>query len=99
MRMLINGFKDYLQWRECQSGCGWRDMMNTRLKERPIRMEEAKTHGARAAQLERELMIAREIFETSSNREERLMAWKARTGKSETALYRRLDQLRQMGLL
>ena len=36
MRMLINGYQDYLQWSENESGCHWRDLVGTRIKERPI---------------------------------------------------------------
>lgn len=93
MRTLINAFKDYLQWRECQSGCHWRDMVSTRLKERPISLEEVKTFGERATQKEAELAVAREVA-VIANRQERFRLWKERTGKSEPTLYRRLDELK-----
>ena len=93
MRMLINGFRDYFQWRECQSGCHWHDLVATRVKERPIALEEAKTHRDRAVQKQEELAIAKEIKETTTCRDERRKLWEERTGKSEQTLYRRLGQL------
>lgn len=98
MRTLINAYKDYLQWRECQSGCHWRDMVATRLKERPIGLEEVKTFRDRAAQKQDELELAAEIAAATSDRQERLHRWHERTGKSEPTLYRRLEELKKAGL-
>ena len=92
MRMLINGFRDYIQWRECQSGCHWHDLVSTRVKERPIALEEAKTHVFRADQKHLELEIASDIFALTENREERRKLWFERTGKSKQTLYRRIAQ-------
>jgi hypothetical protein len=94
MRMLINGFKDYLQWRECMSGCDWHDLVATRVKERPIGLEQAKTFKDRASQKERELTIAKEIADMTEVREERRKLWVEKTGKSEQTLYRRLSELK-----
>jgi hypothetical protein len=49
--------------------------------------------GSRAARKEQELTIAREIRETTSDREERLRLWKEKTGKSQAVWYRRLKDL------
>lgn len=95
MRILVNGFKDYLQWRECESGCHWRDMVATRLKERPIAVEEAKTFTERDAQKQSELEIAREVAAATADRQERFRLWKEKTGKSEPTLYRRLEELKK----
>lgn len=97
MRTLINGFKDYVQWQECQSGCHWRDMLATRLKERPIALEEAKTFRERDEQKLDQLEIAQEIEKTTRDRQERFKLWKERTGKSESTLYRRLEELKKGG--
>ena len=92
IRTLYNAFKDYLQWRECQSGCHWRDLVATRLKERPIGMEKVKTSEQVAQQKEEELEIAREVA-NMPNRQEGYRIWKERTGKSKATLYRRLEEL------
>jgi hypothetical protein len=58
MRTLINGFQDYCQHREYESSCHWRDLVATRIKERPIALEEAKSPPERVAQQEREMAVA-----------------------------------------
>jgi hypothetical protein len=93
LRILMNSFQDYFQWRDCQSGCHWHDLVATRIKARPICLEEAKTHGDRAQQKEKELALAKEIKAKGLSREERLKLWEEKTGKSEQSLYRRLTQV------
>ena len=97
MRTLINGFKDYMQWRDYGAGCHWRDMLSARLKERPIALEEAKTFEERAAEKGRDRDIARQIQDKTPNRQERLRLWQEQTGKSEAALYRWLQKLKTPG--
>ena len=94
MRTLINGFKDYMQWRDYGTGCHWRDLVSARLKERPIALEEAKTFGERATEKRRDRDIAREIAAKTKDRQERLRLWKEQTGKSQAALYRWLQKLK-----
>jgi hypothetical protein len=91
MRLLVNSFRDYIQWRECDSGVHWRDLVATRLRERPAFFREAVAVGSRATRKADELEFAREI--QGLGRQARLDAWAARTGKSEKALYRRLAEL------
>ncbi|WP_165253477.1 hypothetical protein [Paludisphaera soli] len=92
MRLLDNGFKDYLAWRECLAGCHWKDMTATRLKERPTTFAVAPDLGTRADRKRRELEVAREIAARTGDRQERLRLWDERTGKSEPTLYRRLAE-------
>lgn len=92
MRLLINGFSDYLQWRDCDSGCHWQDLVETRIKYRAIAIKEVKGPGIRAAQKQEELKIAAELKMVKS-REKRCQQWMERTGKSEQSLYRRLQEL------
>jgi len=95
LRLMLNGFQDYLQWRDCQAGCHWRDLVATRVKERPIGLEEVKTYTERDAQKAAELAVARELETTKLSRAERTRLWQERTGKSEPALYRRLAELKK----
>lgn len=97
LRLLINGFRDYLQWQDCESGCHWRDMVSARVKQRPTRLEEVKSAGGRTAQNQLELQAAAEIAEKTTDREERRRLWFNRTGKSEQTLYRRLAEIRENG--
>lgn len=95
LRLLLNGFQDYLQWRDCRAGCHWRDLVATRVKERPIGLEEMRTYAERNAQMAAELAVARELEASDADREERARLWRDRTGKSEQTLYRRLAELRK----
>jgi hypothetical protein len=90
MRLLVNGFMDFLAWQDCDAGCHWHDMVATRLKERPITFAVEPVLGTRAERKQKEQAIAREIAETTDDRQERLRLWNERTGKSEPTLYRRL---------
>jgi hypothetical protein len=93
LRLLTNGFREYLQYRECQSGCHWHDLVSSRIKERPIILKEARTHQYRADQKAQELAIAKEISASNLTRDERRNRWREMTGKSEQTLYRRLAQI------
>jgi len=90
---LINAYADYMQWRACDAGCHWHDLIGSRLRERPNVEVAIEEEGARARKKRHELEIAREVAEMS--RDERLKVWHAKTGKSEPALYRRLRELAQ----
>jgi hypothetical protein len=94
MRMLVNSFMDFLAWQDCDAGCHWQDMVATRLKERPISFAVKPVLGTRAERKQRELEIAREIAETTGDRQERLRLWQERTdGQSQASLYRRLTDI------
>ena len=91
LRSLINGLADYLQWTECGAGCHWHDLISSRLRQRPAIHGEIEGLGIRERKKREELKIAREIM--TLPREDRVRAWTKRTGKSESALYRRLNEL------
>ncbi len=93
MRLLVNSFQDHLQWRDCQAGCHWHDLVSTRVKERPITLEEARSIQDRTVQKEQELAIAGEIRAATTDRAERFRLWHEKTKKSEPTLYRRLFEL------
>ena len=95
MRLLINSFKDYLQWRDCESGCDWRDMVSARVKDRPTVIGDVRSVEERTAERERELEVARQIVGRTDDRRERFRIWREQIGKSEQTLYRRLAELRE----
>jgi hypothetical protein len=94
MRLLINSFQDFLLWEEGESGCHWRDLLASRLRERPTAFQEEVFIGGRAARKQRELEIVREILATTADPQERVRLWRDRTGKSSAAFYRRLADLK-----
>jgi hypothetical protein len=93
MRLLVNSFADYQSWQECNAGCHWRDLVATRLKQRPITFAVPPALGTREERMRREREIAREIADAPSDRAERLRLWQERTGKREASLYRRLSEI------
>jgi hypothetical protein len=86
MRLLIHGFKDRLQYEAGETECDWRDLVLIRLTERAV-----PTRRSRAEQIALEREIARQIKDLP--RAERLRLWHEKTGKSEKALYRRLNEI------
>jgi len=94
LRSLINGLADYLQWSDCGAGCHWRDLISSGLRQRPAIHGETEGRGIRERRKLEELKVAREVINMS--REARLDSWTKRTGKSESALYRRLTELGEL---
>jgi hypothetical protein len=42
LRLFVNSIADFAQWREFEAGCHWKDLVSTRVKDRPIKIREAK---------------------------------------------------------
>jgi hypothetical protein len=95
MRLLVNSLEDHLQWAGGDSGCHWKDLVNSRLRERPTHFQEPVTVTVtkQAERRQQELQIAQEIVSTTAGRHERRLKWESRTGKSEQTLYRRIAEL------
>jgi hypothetical protein len=94
MRLLTNSFQDYLLWEDGESACHWRDLVATRLRERPTAFREEVVVGGRAARKQQELAIVREIMALTEDRLERLRLWQERTGgKGQATMYRRMGEL------
>jgi hypothetical protein len=100
LRLLVNSYEDYLQWSEGEAGLHWRDLVATRVRQRPAGIRSpvlvTATGGTRVAiaacqQADRD--VAREIAQATEDPEERLRLWVERTGKSRATLYRRLAEL------
>lgn len=67
------------------------------MRERPTSLRRGVARGSRAARRLAELKTAREVEETTSDREERHELWFGLTGKSEQTLHRRLEELSGYG--
>jgi hypothetical protein len=89
LRLLINTFNDRLQWENFSSKTHWIDLLDCRMKETTVSLKERP--DTRAARKARELDIVKGI--ASMAPQERLVVWQKETGKSQAALYRRLDEL------
>jgi hypothetical protein len=97
MRLLVNSFEDRLQWEEGDAGCHWKDLVNSRVRERPTYFQQEVMLTAQADRRRQELQIAREIVSGTEDRQERRRLWMTRTGKSEQTLYRRIAELKGEG--
>src|SRR5207237_248959 len=95
MRLLVNAVGDYVQATEYGTGCGWRDLVASRIRERPTHFREEVVVGGREERKQREVEIVREICASTTDRAERIAQWAARTGKSQPAFYRRLRELEE----
>lgn len=92
LRLLVNSFEDRLQAEDYEAGLSWRDLVASRLCERPSIIEEVAPYETRSQKKSRQLAIAREIVGLEP--EERLRVWQDRTnGASRATLYRRMEEL------
>lgn len=93
LRLLVGALQDRLQWEDGAAECHWRDLLDSRLKERVV--PPAEGGGVRGELKEREYEVVRRIADYSPH--ERLEAWRKETGKSQAALYRRMTELKAQG--
>lgn len=95
MRLLVNAFEDRLQVEDFEAGCQWKDLVASRICERPSLTGPIESVGTRAKKKAKQLEVAREIvgMETQA----RLRAWKEKTGgTSQATLYRRMAELAEL---
>lgn len=92
MRLLVNSFEDRLQWEEGDSACHWKDLVSSRVRERPTHFKEHVDTASRTDRKLSEVEVIQDIFLTTSDRIERVRLWKERTGKSQATFYRRVAE-------
>ena len=94
MRLLVDkGFPYFVQWRNKHTETHWKDLITAAVEEQLVELKHTPPAAVlnRSEQMELERRVAREIVSTYSDRAERRAAWQTQTGKSERALYRRLQ--------
>jgi hypothetical protein len=89
LRLLVNTFKDRIQYENGASVTHWLDLLDSRMKERVV--APAGGYGVRAEQKSKEFAVLRQTAGLSP--QERLAVWVRETGNSQAALYRRLAEL------
>jgi hypothetical protein len=90
LRLLMNTFKDRLQWQNGSAETHWVDLLESRMKERVLPpSQQALSRSSRKSE---ELALVRRIAELPAQK--RLQLWTKETGKSQAALYRRLEETR-----
>jgi hypothetical protein len=95
LRLFVNkALPDFQQVKDGEAESDWRDLVTAAIEEHLVEVQHTRERPpSRAAQLEEDREIVREILREHETREERLSAWTERTGKSERAFYRRLAEM------
>ena len=96
VRLLCNkALPDYQQWKDGEAESDWRDLISASIEEHLVAVRHCEeTPVSREARKEEDRSILQQILRENPNRDERVRAWKARTGKSERAFYRRLAEMK-----
>jgi hypothetical protein len=90
---------DYNLWENKNSESHWKDLIISNLKQQAVEPQFQTSDLSRAEQIAAERRIALGIYLEYTDRKERIEAWKVRTGKGQSAFYRRLDELKKEGKL
>ncbi len=100
VRLFVDkAIKDFKLFDAGKCEAHWRDLVVSNLKEQLVELQHETNDLSRAEQTEAERRIALDIFLNYETREERVEAWKAKTGKSQSAFYRRITELKKGGRL
>lgn len=86
---------DYRLWHAERTESHWKDLVMSSLKQETFVPEREQRDLSRAEKSDAERRIALGVFLDFEEREQRVAAWKERTGKSQAAFYRRLDELKK----
>lgn len=85
LRLLMNGFKDYLQWKTGNSTNHWQALVEGRMAERVV-------YRGQAALKDEQQKTALEIHANKATLKEKVAAWTAQTGLGQAAYYRALKR-------
>jgi hypothetical protein len=77
----------------------WKDLICSNLEQQLIELRHPTNDLSRAEQIAAERRIALDVLLSFETKAERIEQWKARTGKSQAAFYRRFKELRDDGLV
>ena len=95
MRLREKSFHDYMLSRDGKIKTDWKDLVRTRLRQRPTCAEEVAGAGSRAGQLEQQLQILKDVLATTEDLSEQIRLFNERAGKKgKTTFYRRLKKLK-----
>lgn len=90
---------DFQLWESGNSETHWKDLVTSNLQQLAVEPQHPTKDLSRVEQIAAERRIALGIYLEFPGRKDRLQAWKERTGKAQSALYRRFDELRRDGKL
>jgi hypothetical protein len=95
LRLLMNkALPDYQQVKDGEAESDWRDLVTASIEEQLVEVRHGQDPPvSRAARLEEEQAVVREILREHATRQDQVQAWVERTGKSERAFYRRRAEM------
>jgi len=85
----------FQQWQQGRSESDWRDLVRSSVQQMVIAQQHPLRDISRKEQIAGERRLVEELCEMFPGRHERVAAWKARTGKSQAAFYRRFKELKE----
>jgi len=86
---------DFRLWESQRSESHWKDLVLSSLQQSAVMPQLEQRDLGRAERTEAERRVARSVYLEYPSRQERVDAWKDRTGKSQAAFYRRIEELRK----
>ena len=90
---------DFRQWKKGSSELHWHDLVRSSVQGMVLAPEQPLRDITRKEQIESERRVVQAICSQFPERQQRLDAWRVRTGKSPAAFYRRYRELRLEGRL
>jgi hypothetical protein len=89
LRLMDNSFRDYLQWDAQHTKFHWKDLVNTRVKQRASDFEHGVSVLSRDERLDKDRQIVKEILEAANDPTEQIRLWEARTSRGPSTFYAR----------
>lgn len=87
LRLLMNGFRDFLQWRTDNSRNHWHNLLESRMQQKPV-----FKYKSRAEIKADEARIAADIYTRGLSTAKAVALWKEKTGLDQAAYYRALKR-------
>ena len=91
LRMQAQAFDAFTLWDIGHSGIHWEDAVDSLIRRSDVVIKPIVDESSRREQMHREREIARQLLDLPSD--ERLGVWQELTGKSRSAMYRRIEDL------
>ena len=100
VRLYIDkALKDYDLWSSGQSEAHWQDLVRNTIEEQLIDLTRPTSDLSRQERLDADRRIVLEILQTFERKADRIEAWIKRKGGSQAGFYRRVAELRKLGML
>jgi hypothetical protein len=100
VRLFVDkALSDFRLWRTGNSESHWHDLIRSGVRQKVLPQQQCLRDMTRRDQIAAERNTVLNICAAYAKRSDRLVAWSAQTGKSQSAFYRRFQELQREGLL